>query len=78
VKVLFFAHRGHLKALKVCDLKFDEQKTKPSHTIFLKKINWLNQLIIKLACLMQHRQKYKAKVVMKVWVLKLKYVNSMI
>jgi hypothetical protein len=22
VKVLFFAHRGHLKALKVCDLKF--------------------------------------------------------
>jgi hypothetical protein len=22
VKVLFFAHRGHLKALKVCDLKY--------------------------------------------------------
>jgi hypothetical protein len=52
------------------------------HTQFFakKKINWLNQLIIKLACLMQHRQKYEAKIVMKVLVLKLKIkcVNSRI
>jgi hypothetical protein len=56
----------------------DEQKTKPSHTIFRKKINWLNQLIIKLACLMQHRRKNEAKIVMKVQVrvLKLKCINS--
>ena len=40
------------------------------------KINWLNHLIMKLACLMQHRRKYKVKIVMKVWVLKLKCVNS--
>jgi hypothetical protein len=39
---------------------------------FSLKINWLNQLIMKLACLMQHRQKYEAKIVMKIWVLKLK------
>jgi hypothetical protein len=42
------------------------------HTKFFAK----NQLIIKLACLMQHRRKYEAKIVMKVRVLKLKYVNS--
>ena len=44
---------------------------------FSLKINWLNQLIMKLACLMQHRQKYEAKIVMKIQVLKLKCVNSM-
>ena len=43
---------------------------------FLLKINLLNQLIMKLASLMQHRRKYEAKIVMKVWVLKLKCVNS--
>jgi hypothetical protein len=43
---------------------------------FSLKINWLNQLITKLACLMQHRRKYKAKLVIKVRVLKLKCVNS--
>jgi hypothetical protein len=32
---------------------------------------------MKLACLMQHRQKYEAKIVMKIWVLKLKCTNSM-
>jgi len=32
---------------------------------------------MKLACLMQHRQKYEAKIVMKIRVLKLKCVNSM-
>jgi hypothetical protein len=44
----------------------------------LLKINWLNQLIMKLACLMQHRRKNEAKIVMKVQVqvLKLKCVNS--
>jgi hypothetical protein len=34
------------------------------------------QLTMKLACLMQHRQKYEAKIVMKFRVLKLKCVNS--
>ena len=43
---------------------------------FCLKINWLNQLIMKLACLMQHRRKYEAKIVMKVRVPKLKNVNS--
>jgi len=52
-------------------------KKQSLHTqFFVKKINWLNQLIIKLACLMQHRRKYEAKIVMKVQVLKLKCVNS--
>jgi hypothetical protein len=47
------------------------------HTqFFAKKKPWLNQLTIKLACLMQHRRKYEAKIVMKVQVLKLKCVNS--
>ena len=43
---------------------------------FSLKINWLNQLITKLACLMQHQRKYEAKIVMKVRVLKLKCINS--
>ena len=43
---------------------------------FSLKIDWLNQLIVKLACLIQHRQKYEAEIVMKVWVLKLKCINS--
>jgi hypothetical protein len=48
------------------------------HTPFFakKKFNWLNQLIMKLVFLMQHRCKYKANIVMKVRVLKLKCVNS--
>ena len=51
-------------------------KNKTCIQIFLLKINWLNQLIMKLACLMQHRRKNEAKIVMKVQVLKLKCVNS--
>jgi hypothetical protein len=43
---------------------------------FSLRINRLNQLIVKLACLMQHRRKYQAKILMKVRVLKLKNVNS--
>jgi len=48
------------------------------HTQFFAKKNpWLNQLTIKLVCLMQHRRNsYEAKIVMKVQVLKLKCVNS--
>ena len=45
------------------------------HNVSLK-INWLNQLIMKLACLMQYGRKYKAEIVMKIRVLKLKCVNS--
>jgi hypothetical protein len=33
---------------------------------------------MKLACLTEHRQKYEAKIVINVWVLKLKCVNSAI
>ena len=47
-------------------------KTKHSSIFFSQRINWLNQLIVKLACLMQHRRKYQAKILMKVRVLKLK------
>jgi len=53
-------------------------KNKPFIHNFPLKINWLNQLIMKLACLMEHRQKYEAKIVINVWVLKLKCVDSMI
>jgi hypothetical protein len=56
----------------------DEQKTKPWIQYFSLKINWLNQPIMKLAYLMQHRRKYEAKIVMKVRVLKLKCINSTI
>jgi hypothetical protein len=53
----------------------DKQKSKPN-TNFLLKINWLNQLIMKLVCLMQHRRRYEAKIVMKIRVLQLKCINS--
>ena len=36
----------------------------------------LNQPIMKLACLVQHRRKNEAKIVMEVQVLKLKCINS--
>ena len=49
---------------------------KSNFIFFSLTINRLNQLIVKLACLMQHRRKFQAKILMKVWVLKLKSVNS--
>ena len=51
-------------------------KNKAFFHFFPLRINRLNQLIVKLACLMQHRRKYQAKILMKVQVLKLKSVNS--
>ena len=52
-------------------------KNKTFFLFFLSlRINRLNQLIVKLACLMQHQRKYQAKILMKVRVLKLKSVNS--
>jgi hypothetical protein len=43
-------------------------------TKFFTKNKSVNQLIMKLACPMQHRRKYQSKILMKV--LKLKNVNS--
>jgi hypothetical protein len=54
-KVLFFAHRGHLQALKVCDLKL----------LCLSQLCGLKDRIIKVGI---YIEKY---IVMKVWVLKL-------
>ena len=51
-------------------------KNKTFFHYFPLRILRLNQLIVKLACLMQHRRKYQAKILMKVRVLKLKSVNS--
>ena len=52
-------------------------KKQTLHTQFFSlKINWFTQLIMKLACLIEHRLKYKAKIVMKILVLKLKCVYS--
>ena len=53
-------------------------KNKPFIHNFSLRINWLNQPIMKLACLMQHQRKYEVKIVMEVRVLKLKCVNSTI
>ena len=54
----------------------NEQKNKTFIQNVLIKIHWLNQKIMKLAYLMQHRRKHEAKIVMKVQVLKLKCINS--
>ena len=53
----------------------DYLKTKPWIQYFSLKINLLNQPIMKLACLVQHRRKNETKIVMKVRVLKLKCIN---